>query len=203
MIQFVRIVALLFCINCYGQNADINLLKSINHSYTPIGGTSFKIITESINPIALGLPLGLFIGGKVSKNQEMVFNSYEIASATLVNGIFTTALKLSVQRVRPFDSYPTEITKYTKAGSHSFPSGHTSMAFSTATSISILYPKWYIIVPAYAWACGIGYSRMYLGVHYPTDVLFGALIGSASSIGTHYLFKYIKRKHSEKIGYKI
>ena len=103
--------------------------------------------------------------------QEMVFNSYEIASATLVNGIFTTALKLSVQRERPFDSYPTEITKYTKAGSHSFPSGHTSMAFATATSISLLYPKWYIIAPSFIWASSMGYSRMYLGVHYPSDVL--------------------------------
>lgn len=194
---------LLFGLNGFSQNADINLLRSINHSYTPTGGTTFKIVSESVNPISLGFPVGLFIGGQVTKNKEMVWNSYQIASASFVTGVLTTGLKLSIARERPFVTYPNDITKYSKAGSHSFPSGHTSMAFSTATSISLLYPKWYIIVPVYAWACGVGYSRMYLGVHYPTDVLFGALLGSASSIGTHFLFKYIKNKRKTEEGRKI
>jgi membrane-associated phospholipid phosphatase len=176
------------------------MLRSINHSYTPNGGVAFNIVTESVNPISLGLPVGLYIGGKATKNKEMVWNSYEIASASFINGVLTTGLKLSIARERPFVTYPNDITKYSKAGSHSFPSGHTSMAFSTATSISLLYPKWYIIVPAYAWACSIGYSRMYLGVHYPSDVLVGALLGSATSIGTHYLFKHIKNKRKQEVG---
>lgn len=193
-------VLALLSTNLSAQNMDIDLLKSINHSYTPNGGVAFKVVTESVNPISIGLPIGLFIGGKATKNSEMVWNSFEIASASIVNGVFTTALKLSVARERPFVTYPNEITKYSKAGSHSFPSGHTSMAFSTATSISILYPKWYIIIPAYSWACSVGYSRMYLGVHYPSDVLAGAFLGSATSIGTHYLFKYIKNKRTKEIG---
>lgn len=98
-----------------------------------------------------------------------------------VSGIITLGLKYSIQRKRPFVTYQDLVTKKTAAGSFSFPSGHTSSAFATATSLSLLYPKWHVIAPSFLWASAVGYSRMELGVHYPSDVLAGALIGFASS----------------------
>ena len=185
------------------QNGDINLLKKINGSYTTNGGKFFTFITNSDNAVTFAIPVGLFASGLITKDKELRWKSYEHLSSTAVAGILSTTVKFAVDRKRPFVTYPNEIHKYTKAGSHSFPSGHTSMAFATATSISLLYPKWYVIAPAFIWASGVGYSRMYLGVHYPTDVLAGALIGSASSIGTHYLFKYIKKKCEAKKAEKL
>jgi len=60
-----------------------------------------------------------------------------------------------------------------KENSSSFPSGHTTAAFETATSLSLNFPKWYVIIPAYTWAGAVGYSRLYLGVHYPSDIAAG------------------------------
>lgn len=188
---------------CYSQNTDINILKNINGSYTANGGKTMLVVTNSVNVISLGLPFGLFIAGKATKNNKVVWDSYELLSATAVNGIFTTSLKFGIQRDRPFVTYPNDIIKYTKAGSYSFPSGHTSMAFSTAMSMSLMYPKWYVIVPSFIWASSIGYSRMYLGVHYPSDVFAGAFLGCASSVGTHYLFKYLRKKYMKPMSVKL
>ncbi len=61
------------------------------------------------------------------------------------------------------------------------------------------YPKWYIIAPSFAWASAVGYSRMALGVHYPSDVLAGAIIGSGSAYLCYKLNKWVNKKQSKKI----
>jgi membrane-associated phospholipid phosphatase len=203
MSKIVKIIVLILSFHSTGQNTDIDLLKKINGSYTVKGGKVMTFITNSDNPVTFSIPVGLFATGLITKNKEMQVNGLEHLSSTAVSGILTAALKFAFSRPRPKKTYPDDIVVYTKAGSYSFPSGHTSQAFATATALSLLYPKWYIIAPAYLWASGVGYSRMYLGVHYPSDVLAGAVIGSASSIGTHYLFKYIKKKCAAKKAMKL
>jgi membrane-associated phospholipid phosphatase len=114
-----------------------------------------------------------------------------------INGIVTTAMKYGFNRDRPFTSY-SDIVKLTGGGSPSFPSGHTSLAFSVATSVSIAYPKWYVIAPSFLWASAVGYSRMHLGVHYPSDVFVGALVGSGSAWLGQIITKKIQQKRSTK-----
>lgn len=199
---FILLFVFIFSIsNSKAQDKDYLLLKKINDQYTPFGGGIMRGFSNSDTYVALGIPTGLFIYGKVKKNPEMVWNSFESFSNQLINGVATTLLKTSIDRTRPFVTYPDDIHKHSVAGSKSYPSGHTSMAFSAATSISLQYPKWYVIAPAFIYASGVGYSRMYLGVHYPTDVLAGAVLGAGSSFVTHYTFKFIKKrwelKHSK------
>lgn len=180
------------------QNLDINLLKKINHSYTKNGGKLMTFITDSDDPVSFGLPIGLAVNGLLTKEKSNYLNSLEMLSTSLISSFLTTSLKFAFDTPRPFVTYPNDITQYAHAGSKSFPSGHTSFCFATATSFSLLYPKWYVIAPMYTWASLVGYSRMYLGVHYPSDVLVGAIIGSASAVGTHYLFNYFKNKRETK-----
>ena len=58
---------------------------------------------------------------------------------------------------------------------HSFPSGHAATSFACATMLAVLAPR--VRIPAFVLAAAIAYSRLYVGVHYPLDVLAGAVLG--------------------------
>ena len=79
------------------------------------------------------------------------------------------------------------------ADSPSFPSGHTAAAFSLATSLSITYPKWYVIAPSAVWACGVGFARINQGVHYPSDVVAGAAIGVGCAFANIYINRWLNK----------
>lgn len=157
-------------------------------SRTPEQTEVMLAITHSIHYVDVGVPAGLLVGGIISNNKEMRQNSFYVASSTAVSYGLTFLIKHFVKRPRPFVKNIDFVPVY-RAGSTSFPSGHASTAFSTATALSIAYPKWYVIAPSFLWAGTISYSRMYLGVHYPTDVASGAVLGA----GTAAAFSFMKR----------
>ena len=97
-----------------------------------------------------------------------------IASAG--GGLYTRAKSCYSPRppVRHLSLYRETILR----GDSSFPSGHTLEAFAMAAAVSFLFSRRKIIFTAYAWAVVVAYSRMALGVHYPTDVLAGMIIGT-------------------------
>ncbi len=193
--KYITILLLLPVISIYSQNIDINILKDINLNRNKQLDGIFRGITNSAAPVAYAVPVLLLGYGLMKKDSLTKQNALYIGTTVLSSEIISTILKYSVARPRPFVTYPF-LEKVTSGGSPSFPSGHTSDAFALATSVSIAYPKWYVIIPSYAWAGAVGYSRMDLGVHYPSDVLAGAIIGAGSAYlcykGQQWLHK--KRK---------
>ncbi len=190
--QFKRITFIfLFIIEgatIFSQNSDIRILRSINSEESLPSDRFFRFVSNSNAYVVVAVPVSLGAYGLIKEDKQIIRDACTIIAAIAVNEAITVGMKYSINRDRPFVSYP-DITKKSGAGSPSFPSGHTSSAFATATSLSLVYKKWYVTVPAYTWAGTVGYSRMHLGVHYPSDVLAGAIIGSGCAWLTYAVNK--------------
>ncbi len=182
-----------FSSNLHSQNLDIRWLRAINSERNINLDPTFRFVTNSVTPLSIAAPVAIYSIGHIHRDSLLKNKGIYIAETLLLSGFITTVLKYGVNRERPFITYP-DIEKATGAGSPSFPSGHTSTAFATATSLSIAFPKWYVITPAFIWAGAVGYSRMHLGVHYPTDVLAGAIIGSGSAYISIKLNRWVNKK---------
>ncbi|MGZ4117751.1 MAG: phosphatase PAP2 family protein, partial [Bacteroidia bacterium] len=154
---------------------------------------TFVFISNSAAPISIAAPLSVLCVGFVKHDSLVKNKGFVIGATLLVAAGISTGLKYTVNRPRPFVTYP-DIEKRASAGSKSFPSGHTSDSFALATSLSLAFPKWYVIAPSYIWACSVAYSRMDLGVHYPSDVLAGAVIGSGSAFICYKANQWLHKK---------
>jgi len=183
------------------QNADIDLLKKINQTAPGLRPVSI-FITETANPISLAIPIGMGAYSLISKDKDLFKDAFYIAFSSGVNLGMTELLKRSIRRERPATTYPGELYIYEIRTDYAMPSGHTSGAFATATALSLKYPEWYVIVPSYLWASSVGLSRMHLGLHYPTDVLAGAVLGAGSAYLTYKVNEWLWDNYDIK-GWRI
>ena len=198
MNKLISLFIFLFCANnAQAQNVDIDLLKKINiKRNTSLDGT-FKSISQSAVPISVATPILIYTLGMINNDSVAKQKALFIGETFLASAFITVVSKKIIKTDRPYDTYPM-IQPVVSEASYSMPSGHTSTAFATATSLSLAYPKWYVVAPSFVWAGAIGYSRMHLGVHYPSDVLAGAIVGSGSAYLTYKANQWINKKRKKK-----
>lgn len=161
-------------------NAKIKnkFLDRLMYRITDLGGAVFTSI------FALGLVL---IG-----NSRVKLIGIEAILALFFGQIFVQSLKKLMSRERPYKILEHLHTFGIEMRDYSFPSGHTTASFSLATTIALNMPKTAIFVLVLAFT--IGMSRVYLGVHYPTDVAAGILIGVFASLAIYlYFLHYVER----------
>ena len=158
------------------KNISCSFLNRIMPFITELGGAIFSGI----------LPLLLIV---INAGKSRILG-IEILASLSVSQVFVQLLKRVLSRERPYNILQNINTFGIKLKDYSFPSGHTTASFSMATILSLYMPQLMIAFIAIAFMVGI--SRIYLAVHYPSDVLVGIILGTASSVVTHsYIINYV------------
>lgn len=116
----------------------------------------------------------------------------EALLALCLSQIIVHSLKRLLSRERPYKIIEQLNTFGIDLSDYSFPSGHTTASFSLATTLALNMPKFTIFLLFLASIIAI--SRVYLGVHYPTDVAAGIILGIGGAITAHmYFVKYVEQ----------
>ncbi len=166
---------------------DINLIRNFEMD------KSLNFLSNSTDYLAIGFPAVMLAAGYIGNNAALKHEGYHIALTTAATYGVGFVLKKAVEKDRPYVTYP-YIKNYREFSGSSFPSGSTALAFSTATSLSLSYPKWYVILPSTLYACTVGYSRLHLGAHYPSDVFAGAAIGIGTAFASRKLNQWVRNE---------
>jgi len=161
-----------FFIHLINSKIKNKYLDKIMFRVTDLGGAIFTSI----------FAMGLLIFG----NKEIKMIGLEAIFALSFGQIFVQSLKRLMSRERPYKIIKQLHTFGIELRDYSFPSGHTTASFSLATTLAVNLPKLAVIVLLLALV--IGMSRIYLGVHYPTDVVAGIILGIFASLTIHIYF---------------
>lgn len=186
---------------------DRSLFLTINGLHTPFFDKVMVIFSASAPwiPLYIAIALAMFFSFKwevsdsFSKPKFLVlrkslyFGLIAMAGAIITfafTDILSTQIKHLIERPRPaFDVEIGNLARMLehKGGQYGFISSHAANVFGLATFTSSIFKKKYYTVTIYFWAVMVSYSRIYVGKHFPLDVLGGALFGTLIGLGIFLL----------------
>ena len=169
---------------------DFNILYAIQNIRTPILDKVFLTITSipgNYGQMWIVLGIVLLVFKKTRKCGVTVILSY-----LMVFGLGQYVLKDLIARPRPCHIDQTIELLISRPSSYSCPSTHSGWAFAAAISITLFNKKFGI--PVIIFSSLVAFSRLYLFVHFPSDVLFGVILGIVFAILSKYIVNKIIKK---------
>ena len=148
----------------------------------------------------------LFLFYKTSWKQAALALLFFVLMAVLCDQISSGLIKPYFERLRPthhpdFKDYVTIVNGY-RAKGFSFISGHATNSLGFAVFLSLLYRHRWVTVIAFIWALSISYSRIYLGVHFISDVVTGMVVGTLVGLFSYSMLTAVRKRvfHLEGVG---
>jgi len=161
--------------------ADSEIRDYAGRNHSSLGNKAATFENSLGNPLYILPPLGLFyLYGHLNDDQKARQTSLLAVESLAISGVFAWTLKVTIQRPRPYtgESPTTWNGPSLKMGDASFPSGHTTAAFSIASVFAEEYGSNPYVPPiVYGLATLTGFARLYDNKHWASDVFFGGAIG--------------------------
>jgi undecaprenyl-diphosphatase len=181
---------------------DREIFLYLNGHHAPWLDPIMLFVTETLS----WLPLHLFLLYLIFKDHQkkgwFVLIGLVI-TIVLADQVTSTLMKPYFARFRPSHE-PTlqslvHIVNGYKGGKFGFASSHAANTFGVATFLFLLFGKtrrWIILL--FLWAALVTYSRIYLGVHYPGDILVGGLVGMLSAVAGFWVYRWLKKIYDDR-----
>jgi undecaprenyl-diphosphatase len=167
------------------KSIDSSILLAINGWHSPFWDNFMMYTSNRLVWIPLYLGLVYVLYRKFGKSFWLIV-LFAIAAVAMSDQLASHLVKNLVMRYRPSHNLilapKLHFVDNYMGGLYGFASSHASNTFAIAVFLFLLFPKDKLLTIAmFFWACLVCYSRMYLGVHYPSDIVGGMIIGSLSA----------------------
>lgn len=173
---------------------ELKILDWFQTIHTPVGDACMCFITSLGNAGLIWIVLAaVLIAIPRTRKSGIIVAAALLIEVALCSGI----LKNVFRRVRPFDVNTAVQILIIKPRDFSFPSGHTAASFAAAAALYFAGER-KLFIPVLVIACLIAFSRMYLYVHYPTDILGGLIIGTLSAYAAYKCQKFLALSQKNK-----
>jgi len=180
----------------YLEHIDQQLFIFLNGIHSPFFDTIMWFISGKFSWIPLYAVLLFFMLKKEGKFKWYALLAI-VVLITLSDQISNHFFKEVFLRYRPSHNFDLQdnvhlVNNY-RGGKYGFVSSHAANSFALATFLAFIFKNKYVFIGLLFWSVVVSYSRVYLGVHYPADVVCGGLIGSVVALFVYFVYQKVKK----------
>lgn len=175
-------------------NADNNIVVAINNCHSPFMDSAILVITDFWFFVGVVCCIIAYSIRKDKFSKTILFSALLIVAVGCTDYLCAGIIRPAVQQLRPTNpdnpvSAMLHIVHGYIGGKYGFPSCHAANSFAIAVFTTLWFRRKWIAAILMCWALLECYTRLYLGVHYPSDIVFGIAIGSLIACIVYYLSK--------------